>query len=155
MDDKELLSLLIDDLYEDSGYCYNIIDLLKEKHNVEISLSECYKLYRNIVDLGFAKEGNVGRGPHLCIMLSEKGRELVLEYGSYDNFLNSKRSKAIKQDKESRLRNNEIKIKIVHIIVTIIISIATIAISIYAILQNDKIEKLEELLHKNNIEIPE
>lgn len=105
--------------------------------------------------MGYAKEGNVVCGPHLCIELSPKAREMMLEYGNYESFLNSKRSNTIKKEKERTLKNNEIRIRIVHIVITIIISIIAISISLYSILQNERIKEMEELLHKYNIEVPE
>ncbi len=155
MDDTELMDLLITALYEEPGYCDDIAELLQRRNGVFISVEERRKLFRNMIDLGYATEGYEVCGPHPCIELSAKGREMVLEYGNYRSFLNSQKRSTIKREKERTLKNNEIRIKIVHIVITIIISIIAISISLYSILQNERIKEMEELLHKYNIEVPE
>lgn len=153
MTDNELLNIIIDDLYRNVS-CENIVIMLNEKYKINIDREHARLLCRMAVATGYVEELSISCGPHWVIKITQEGIRMIMEYGTYSNFLSSKTSNTIKQAKDAAQRNREIKIRIIHIIVTIIVSIAATAATIFTIFQNDKITKLEELLHKNNIEIP-
>ncbi len=153
MNDDQLISCVFDYLQEKNG-CDDIQKMLREQHGIEIDSDHRTRLIRMLVATGLVEKYSFAHGPHSHISLNDEGMRMMMEHSSYLNFLNSRKSNAIKQDKDSKLKTKETKIRIIHIIITIIIAILTFLITVYSLFQNSRIKELEDLLRKNNIEIP-
>ncbi len=153
MNDNELISLIIDDLYLHVS-CSDIIKMLKEDYGVEIEHEHARLLCRMTIATGFAKDIGISCGPHWTIRITDEGMKMKMEYGSYLRFLNSKTSNAMEQANEAKLKRTNIKVNICSIVIGIILSIISILLAVYTQFQDNRIHDLEKLLKEHHIEIP-
>ncbi len=129
--------------------------MLKEEHDIEITYEHARLLCRMAASTDYVEELGISCGPHWTIKITKEGMNMIMKYGSYLSFLEAEKREHIAHTNEAVLTAKEKKVNMVRMIIIIIVSILTIISSFSSFYENKRVEKLEELLRKNNIEIPE
>jgi hypothetical protein len=103
MKDIEAIDIVFKYMYKE-GKCLNIIQCLYEETHTEINSEDSFRIFKLLLSTGLVERQNYSYGPNPAIMLNDDGYRIILQYGSYSAFLESKRKE---KEKVSEERNVE------------------------------------------------
>lgn len=149
--EEQIFDLILEVLYHSGDYVRLTPSFL---HEQEIQINDCEYCAKRLQIQGICDVSFNQKIPY--IKLTKHGIEIIQMYGSYSQFLESKR-REIKVDMQTKvLTKHNIKLNNWKLSIALIVATVSLIISIIAMIKNsNKIDELKELLHKNNIEIPE